>query len=76
MKLGGARPEAETRHEAVRAMANQNALRVSKFITDYRKAGKSYKYISDHLNELSVPTARGAKWHDTTVRRYDLRLVS
>ncbi len=76
VKLGGARSEAETRHEAVRAMANQNALRVSKFITDYRKAGKTYKYIADHLNELSVPTARGAKWYDTTVRRYDLRLAS
>ena len=75
-KLGGARPEAETRHEVVRAMANQNALRVSKFITDNRKAGKTYKYIADHLNELSVPTARGAKWYDTTVRRYDLRLAS
>lgn len=75
-KLGGARPEAETRHEVVRAMANQNALRVSKLITDNRKAGKTYKYIADHLNELSVPTARGAKWYDTTVRRYDLRIAS
>ena len=75
VKLGGARPEAETRHDAVRAIANQNALRVSKFIIDSRKAGKTYKYIADHLNELSVPTARGAKWYDTTVRRYDLRLA-
>ena len=76
VKLGGARPEAETRHEAVRAMAKQNALRVSKFIIDSRKAGRTYKHIADHLNELSVPTARGAKWYDTTVRRYDLRLAS
>lgn len=75
VKLGGARPEAETRHEAVRSMANQNALRVSKFIIDSRKAGRTYKHIADHLNELSVPTARGAKWYDTTVRRYDLRLA-
>ena len=76
VKLGGARPEAEKRHEAVRAMAKQNALRVSKFIIDSRKAGRTYKHIADHLNELSVPTARGAKWYDTTVRRYDLRLAS
>jgi|TARA_R110002020_G_scaffold360456_1_gene573104 DNA invertase Pin-like site-specific DNA recombinase len=76
VKLGGARPEAQVRHEAVRAMANQNALRVSKFILDNREAGKTYKYIADHLNELSIPTARGAKWYDTTVRRYDLRLAS
>lgn len=76
VKLGGARPEAEKRHEAVRAMADQNALRVSKFITNYRKAGKSYRCIAEHLNELSVPTARGTRWYGGTVQRYDLRLAS
>ena len=74
IKLGGARPEQQARHDAVKAEANQNALRVSKIIGVNREAGKTYKYIADHLNELCVATARGGKWYDTTVRRYDLRI--
>lgn len=75
-KYGGARTEAEARHKAVHAIADQNALRVSKFILDNREAGRTCKYIADHLNQLSVPTIRGAKWYDTSVQRYDLRLAS
>jgi hypothetical protein len=74
IKLGGNRPNNQARHKAVKAMADQNALRVSKLIKDYRRAGKSYRYIAGQLNELSVATARAGKWHASTVRNYEKRL--
>lgn len=72
-KLGGARPNNQARHKAVKALADQNALRVSKLIKDYRSAGKSYRYIAEQLNELGVATVRTGKWFASTVRNYDLR---
>ena len=74
VKLGGAGPQQQARHDAVRAEANQNTLSVSKIIGVNSDAGKTYKYIADHLNELSVATAGGGEWYDTTIRRYDLRI--
>ena len=74
IKLGGDRPQQQARHDAVKAEANQNVLRVSKIISVSREAGKTYKYIADHLNELCVATARGGKWYDATLRRYNLRI--
>lgn len=75
VQLGGARPEAEARHKAVKDKADSNAKRVSQLIEKFRKSGMTYKQIADQLNALSVVTATGAgKWHDTTVRRYAKRL--
>ena len=76
VKLGGNRPQAEARHKAVRAMADKNALRFSKFIKDHREGGKTYQYIADQMNTLSIPTANRAKWYASTVRNYHLRLAS
>jgi len=39
-----------------------------------RKAGFSVKAIARELNEREIPTARGAKWHPTSVRRLLRRL--
>ena len=75
VKLGGARPNNQARHKAVKELADQNALRVSKLIKDYRGAGKSYRYIAEQLNELGVATAKAGKWFASTVRNYDLRVV-
>jgi len=75
VKLGGARPEAEARHAAVKATADGNAARVSKAIKSHRSAGATYREIADHLNQLKVTTARGGAWYATTVRNYDLRVV-
>ena len=72
MKLGGAGPQQQARHDAVKAEANQNALSVSKIIGVNRDVGKTYKYIADHLNELCVAAAGGGKWYGTTVIWYDL----
>ena len=75
VKLGGARPEAEARHAAVKATADGNAARVSKAIKSHRSAGATYREIAEHLNQLKVTTARGGAWYATTVRNYDLRVV-
>ena len=75
VKLGGARPEAEARHAAVKATADGNAAHVSKAIKSHRSAGATYREIADHLNQLKVTTARGGAWYATTVRNYDLRVV-
>ena len=74
VKLGGARPEAEARHAAVKATADGNAARVSKAIKSHRSAGATYREIAEHLNQLKVTTARGRARYATTVRNYDLRL--
>ena len=75
VKLGGARPEAEARHAAVKREADQNALRVSKIILQSREGGQTYRAIADHLNQLNVATARGGKWHSSTVKNYHLRVT-
>lgn len=74
VKLGGARPNSQRRHDAVKALADQNAQRVSRLIKDHRSAGKSYRYIAEQLNNLDVPTAKGGSWFASTVRNYDVRL--
>jgi Recombinase len=44
-------------------------------IQDLRKAGfVSIKAITRELNEREIPTARGGKWHKTSVRRLLQRL--
>ena len=75
VKLGGARPEAEARHAAVKATADGNAARVSKAIKSHRLAGATYREIAEHLNQLKVTTARGGLWYASTVRNYDLRVI-
>ena len=74
VKLGGNRPNNQARHKAVKAMADQNALKVSQIIKDHRSSGRSYRYIAEQLNNLDVATAKGGKWFASTVRNYDMRL--
>ena len=75
VKLGGARPEAAVRHEAVKAAADRAAAKVIDQIRDYRKSGKSYSFIAAQFNALGVVTARGGKWHHKTVKQYEERLA-
>jgi hypothetical protein len=74
VKLGGNRPNNQARHDAVKVMADQMALKVSQLIRDNRKTGRSYRVIADQLNVLKVATAKGGKWYASTVRNYDKRL--
>jgi len=73
-KLGGARPNQQARHAAVKALALENANRVAPIIMDQIDAGKTYRYIAGQLNGLAVPTARGGLWYAGTVRNYHKRL--
>jgi len=73
--LGGARPEAEVRHAAVKEVADGHANRVRSVIQSYRSNGYSYRNIAAHLNKLEIATARGGKWFASTVRNYDLRIT-
>ena len=74
VKLGGSRPNNQARHDAVKELADQMALKVFQLIKDNRKAGRSYRFIAEQLNELKVATAKGGKWYASTVRNYDQRL--
>ena len=74
VKLGGNRPNNQARHDAVKVMADQMALKVSQLIKDNRKTGRSYRFIAEQLNDLDVATAKGGKWYASTVRNYDQRL--
>lgn len=76
VKLGGSRPNNQARHDAVKELADEMALKVSKLIKSNRSDGKSYRYIAEQLNQLDVPTARGGMWFASTVRNYDLRQLS
>ena len=76
VKLGGNRPNNQARHKAVKAMADQNALVVSKIIKDHRQAGKTYRYIAQQMNDLNISTAKNGKWYASTVRNYDLRIIA
>ncbi|MEW1854686.1 recombinase family protein [Streptomyces albidoflavus] len=75
VKLGGERPEAQRRHDAVKATADENARRVSNVILRSRKIGRTYRDIADELNQLGVQTARGGRWYAMQVRRYSQRLL-
>ena len=69
-KLDRARPNQQARNAAVKALALENANRVSPLIMDQINGGKTYRYIADQLNGLSVPTERGGTWYAGTVRNY------
>jgi hypothetical protein len=72
-KLVSNRPNNQSRHEAVKGMADQMASKVSQLIKDNRKTGRSYRFIAEQLNALDVDTAKGGKWYASTVRNYDMR---
>ena len=73
-KYGGARPEAEVRHKAVKKLADEQARKVQDIIKTYRKAKASYSQIADIMNKLKIETARGGRWYGRTVQRYEQRL--
>ncbi|MDA9243135.1 hypothetical protein N9P26_03615 [Amylibacter sp.] len=40
-----------------------------------RDSGNTWDQIAKHMNELSIPTARGGKWHGKTVLNAHQRLT-
>jgi DNA invertase Pin-like site-specific DNA recombinase len=67
VKLGGARPEAEVRHQAVKDAADAHAQTIAPTITSMRKSGSTWNQIAERFNIMKVPTARGGKWYGQTV---------
>lgn len=74
-KLGGVRPNQGASRAITKQIADDNAIRVKPIISDLRKAGRSFSYIAEKLNEMGVATANSGRWYDTTVRRYALRNI-
>ena len=75
VKLGGARPNNQARHDAVKALADAKAKEIKPMIEQCRNDGLSYRKIADKLNEANVPTAQGGKWYASTVLNYNTRGV-
>ena len=74
VKLGGARPEAEVRHQAVKDAADAHAQTIAPTITSMRKSGSTWGQIAERFNIMKVPTARGGKWYGQTVLNAAKRL--
>lgn len=76
VKLGWAMPErASEQRQAARkgaavnkARARAHALNVMPVIEQSRSGGASLRQIAAELNARGIKTARGGKWHATTVR--------
>ena len=75
VKLGGARPNQKARHDAVKKDADDRAKTVEPVIKAMRDIGNTWDQIAKHMNKLSIPTARGGKWHGKTVLNAHQRLT-
>ena len=67
-KLGGNRGNIDKANEAARALADSHAARVMDTVLPLKEAGRTLQQIADTLNKSGVKTARGGKWHPTTVK--------
>ena len=67
-KLGGNRGNIDKANEAARQQADRHAQKVLDTIQPLREAGRTLQQIADTLNKTGVTTARGGKWHPTTVK--------
>jgi len=67
-KLGGNRGNIDKANEAARALADAHAAKVIDTVLPLKEAGRTLQQIADTLNKSGVKTARGGKWHPTTVK--------
>jgi DNA invertase Pin-like site-specific DNA recombinase len=67
-KLGGNRGNIDKANEAARALADSHAATVMDTVLPLKEAGRTLQQIADTLNKSGVKTARGGKWHPTTVK--------
>jgi DNA invertase Pin-like site-specific DNA recombinase len=62
--------------DAVKAAANRHAANVLPIIREAQKAGaRTLREIADVLNARGVSTARGGKWHATSVKNMMARVT-
>ena len=74
VKLGGARPNQRARHDAVKKDADDHATTVEPVIKAMHDSENTWDQIAKHMNELSIPTARGGKWNGKIVLNAHQRL--
>ena len=67
-KLGGNRGNIDKANEAASALADSHAAKVMDTVRPLKEAGRTLQQIADTLNKSGVKTARGGKWHPTTVK--------
>ena len=67
-KLGGNRGNIDKANEAAIALADTHAAKVMDTVRPLKEAGRTLQQIADTLNKTGVTTARGGKWHPTTVK--------
>ena len=67
-KLGGNRGNIDKANDAARALADSHAAKVMDTVLPLKEAGRTLQQIADTLNKSGVKTARGGKWHPTTVK--------
>ena len=67
-KLGGNRGNIDKANEAARALADTHAAKIMDTVRPLKEAGRTLQQIADTLNKTGVTTARGGKWHPTTVK--------
>jgi len=74
VKLGS---PAGPNHIAVRnrKAANNRAAAIAPVVGELKAKGYTVKVIAAELNRQGIPTARGGKWHATTVQRMIQRLA-
>lgn len=73
VKLGGLRQRTADANKVAAVQADLRAMKVLPTIRDRRAAGATYQAIADEFNALGVTTARGGKWHPTTVKNAEAR---
>jgi DNA invertase Pin-like site-specific DNA recombinase len=64
-EMDKARASAST---AVKTIADNFAQKIGPTIKELKLGGLNYRLVAMHLNKLEVPTARGGKWHASSVR--------
>jgi DNA invertase Pin-like site-specific DNA recombinase len=67
-KLGCNREDIDRANDAARALADSHAANVMDTVLPLKEAGRTLKQIADTLNKSGGNTARGGKWHPTTVK--------
>ena len=73
--LGGARPNQNARHQAMRKQTDAYTKKLIKFIEPMVKSKQSYHAIARALTENNVQTRSGGNWYAATVRNYYQRAL-
>ena len=57
----------QSRAEVIKLQANVRVKNIESVVTKLLSVGDSYRQIANQLNQMGATTARGGKWHASTV---------